>query len=76
MCCASCGFANPEEKKFCEECGTKLVRVCPSCGAEVRPAAKFCGDCGTLLTSPPARRLQLLPFSRWRLWEPKPSVVS
>ena len=51
MRCASCGFANPEEKKFCEECGTKLVRVCPSCGAEVRPAAKFCGDCGTPLTS-------------------------
>ncbi len=55
MRCASCGFANPEEKKFCEECGTKLVRVCPSCGAEVRPAAKFCGDCGTPLTGEPAR---------------------
>ena len=51
MRCVSCGFANPEGKNFCEECGTKLVRVCPSCGAEVRPAAKFCGDCGTLLTS-------------------------
>ncbi len=55
MRCESCGFANPEGKKFCEECGTKLVRVCPSCGAEVRPAAKFCGDCGTPLTGQPTR---------------------
>ena len=62
MRCESCGFANPEGKKFCEECGTKLVRVCPSCGAEVRPAAKFCGECGTPLSRPSqltARSLQL-----------------
>src|SRR5262249_14718640 len=48
--CASCSFANPEGMKFCEECGTKLVRACPSCGHEVRPTAKFCGECGTILT--------------------------
>ena len=49
MHCASCGFENPEGMKFCEECGTKLVRACPSCGYEVRPSAKFCGACGTPL---------------------------
>src|SRR5919108_2713673 len=49
MQCASCGFENPEGLKFCEECGTKLVRVCPSCGQQVRPTAKFCGKCGTAL---------------------------
>src|SRR6185295_16952052 len=51
MRCANCGSQNPEEMKFCEECGTKLVHVCPSCGREVRPAAKFCGSCGTSLTA-------------------------
>src|SRR5262249_40565795 len=49
MRCASCGFENPEQAKFCEECGTTLVRVCPSCGQQVRPTAKFCGQCGTTL---------------------------
>src|SRR5262245_2518310 len=50
MKCGSCGFANPEGMKFCEECGMKLVLACPSCGREVRPTAKFCGECGTPLT--------------------------
>src|SRR5262245_23239892 len=59
MRCASCGFENPERKKFCEECGAKLVLVCPSCGVEVRPTAKFCGDCGIALEAtgkPPATK--------------------
>jgi class 3 adenylate cyclase len=51
MRCANCGSDNPEGMKFCEECGTKLVRACPSCGREVRPTAKFCGECGTPLTA-------------------------
>src|SRR5262245_32665357 len=49
MRCASCGFENPEGKKFCQDCGTKLAHACPSCGVEVPPTAKFCGDCGTTL---------------------------
>src|SRR3989442_8062040 len=49
MRCASCGFDNPQGLKFCEECGTPLLRLCPSCGQQVRPTAKFCGDCGTTL---------------------------
>jgi class 3 adenylate cyclase len=52
MRCASCGCESPEGMKFCEECGTKLVRVCPSCGQQVRPTAKFCGGCGATLTQP------------------------
>src|SRR5262249_54545684 len=51
MRCPSCGFENPEKLKFCEECGTKLVRACPSCGQQVRPTAKFCGECGTTLAT-------------------------
>jgi predicted ATPase/class 3 adenylate cyclase len=49
MRCASCGFENPEEAKFCEECGTPFVRVCPSCGQQARSTAKFCPECGTAL---------------------------
>src|SRR5262249_40573669 len=51
MRCPSCGFDNPAGLKFCEECGTQLLRVCPSCGQQVRPTAKFCGDCGATLTA-------------------------
>src|SRR5215831_1490094 len=54
MRCGSCSFENPEGKKYCEECGTKLVHVCSSCGTEVRPTAKFCGDCGESLVGQPA----------------------
>ncbi|MGH7964362.1 MAG: AAA family ATPase, partial [Candidatus Binatia bacterium] len=49
MRCPSCEFDNPDGAKFCEECGSKLVRVCPSCGREVRPGAKFCAECGAPL---------------------------
>src|SRR5215510_13648125 len=59
MRCASCGFENPEGKKFCQDCGTNLAHACPSCGVEVPPTAKFCGDCGTALAGaarpPPAQ---------------------
>src|SRR5262249_19072153 len=51
MRCPSCGFDNPQGLKFCEECGTQLLRVCPSCGQQVRPTAKFCGDCGPTLAA-------------------------
>src|SRR6266542_1509400 len=53
MQCTSCGFANPQGLKFCEQCGIQLLRVCPRCGQPVRPTAKFCGDCGTTLEGKP-----------------------
>src|SRR6266849_199412 len=49
MHCPSCGREKPAGMKFCEECGTTLVRVCARCGQPVRPPAKFCGACGTTL---------------------------
>src|SRR5215471_17799556 len=59
MRCPSCGFANPEGLKFCNECGTALKRRCVQCGFENAPQAKFCGECGTTLgaaeTPPPAK---------------------
>ena len=52
MRCSSCGFENPENRKFCSECGTSLRRGCAQCGAENAPAAKFCGECGASLGAP------------------------
>src|SRR5712692_1708834 len=49
MQCPRCQHENNEAAKFCEECGTKLIRACPGCGHEVGPRAKFCPECGTPL---------------------------
>jgi len=47
--CPGCGALNDAGRKFCPDCGTKLVTGCPSCGATNAPTARFCGDCGTRL---------------------------
>src|SRR5262245_7764406 len=59
MRCASCGFENPEGKKFCHQCGSSLTNRCPSCQSDNPPDAKFCGDCGRALEAtetPPATK--------------------
>jgi len=54
MQCPKCHAENPEQAKFCLECGAKLQVVCPQCGAALPPAAKFCLECGAkLVASPP-----------------------
>jgi predicted ATPase/class 3 adenylate cyclase len=60
MRCASCGFDNPEEMKFCGECGGALQRRCPQCGFASPPGFKFCGVCGTPFSDQP-RALQATP---------------
>ena len=52
MKCPKCQFENPETRKFCRECGTKLILVCPHCRFENLPGDKFCGECGHDLTLP------------------------
>jgi class 3 adenylate cyclase len=54
MHCLSCGFENPEDLKFCNECGAPLRMPCAQCGFANQPQAKSCGECGTAL-SPRAR---------------------
>ncbi len=49
MKCPNCRTENPENKRFCRECGTKLFNVCPQCGTENLPGDKFCGECGQKL---------------------------
>jgi len=58
MRCPECGFDNPDDTKFCTNCGTKLeaaassptptapTSFCPQCGAQIRPEARFCDQCG------------------------------
>ncbi len=46
MHCPNCHIENPDENKFCKECGTSLLLVCDGCGHELRVDDKFCGQCG------------------------------
>jgi class 3 adenylate cyclase/predicted ATPase len=49
--CAKCNAENPEGKKFCGKCGSKLAGRCPKCGAENPADNGFCGECGTSLAA-------------------------
>jgi predicted amidophosphoribosyltransferase len=49
MKCPKCAFDNKPGKKFCIECGAKLILVCPQCGSEIEGTEKFCGECGQSL---------------------------
>ena len=52
MQCPKCQIENPSNRKFCCECGIKLVLTCPNCQFKNIPSDKFCGDCGHDLTQP------------------------
>ena len=49
MKCPKCQTENPRRRKFCRECGEKLLLICPKCGRENLPGDKFCGECGQKL---------------------------
>lgn len=52
IACPQCGAKNARDRKFCGECGQKLMTgiACPSCG-QINPAGtKFCGECGARLS--------------------------
>jgi class 3 adenylate cyclase len=52
MKCPECQIENPETRKFCRECGAKLILLCPQCSSGNLPRDKFCGECGHNLTLP------------------------
>lgn len=52
MNCPKCQTENSEPRKFCRECGAKLVLQCTQCGFENVPGDKFCGDCGREVKKP------------------------
>lgn len=61
MKCSNCQYDNPNEARFCGECGTKLEIKCQSCGKENPPINKFCYECGHKLSESvkPAKALNL-----------------
>ena len=46
MRCPKCRHGNPEDAKFCNECGQKFISACPDCGKKNPPESKFCNECG------------------------------
>ncbi|MBC2713678.1 MAG: AAA family ATPase, partial [Desulfobacteraceae bacterium] len=52
MKCPKCQAENQEARKFCRECGAKLLLLCPQCNSENIPGDKFCGECGHSLKEP------------------------
>ena len=52
MKCPECQTENPETRKFCRECGAKLILLCPQCNSENFPGDKFCCECGHDLRKP------------------------
>ena len=47
--CKHCKTANQKGKKFCSNCGAKLMKECPKCGYDVEDGVKFCPNCGSLI---------------------------
>ena len=52
MECPKCRHENPEDAKFCSECGHKLELACPKCGKVNPSGSKFCNGCGHDLRKP------------------------
>ncbi len=60
MRCSACGHDNPEERKFCGECGAELELVCRACGASNHPNERYCANCGKPLLREKERRRRAL----------------
>ncbi len=52
MECPECRHLNPENSKFCNECGSKLVTLCPDCGKRNPPRSELCSECGSHFALP------------------------
>ena len=46
MKCQNCTARNPENAKFCMNCGQALSLTCPNCSTALPAEAKFCLNCG------------------------------
>jgi len=51
MKCPKCQFDNPDEAKFCNECGARIELACPQCSAVNPAGSKFCNQCGYMIQS-------------------------
>jgi len=62
MKCPKCQFENPEDAKFCNECGSKLEIACSSCGKINSLSNKFCSECGHKIIIPAEQTPKELSF--------------
>ncbi|UCF85458.1 MAG: zinc-ribbon domain-containing protein [Desulfobacteraceae bacterium] len=69
MKCPNCQAENPETKKFCRKCGSKLLLTCPKCDAEILSDDDFCGDCGHNLKG--IKKASSLDYSEPQSYTPK-----
>ncbi len=46
MECRECNFTNPENARFCSNCGTALRQRCPNCQVENAAGVRYCMYCG------------------------------
>lgn len=55
--CPACGFENPDEARFCGQCGDVMPaeKVCAACDRRYPAEAMFCVTCGRPLGPPPLR---------------------
>jgi predicted RNA-binding Zn-ribbon protein involved in translation (DUF1610 family) len=44
--CPSCNANISKDSKFCNECGTSLLKKCSKCNADNSVNSKFCKECG------------------------------
>src|SRR5262245_49005042 len=53
MECPACQYANPDDARFCGECGSNLIRetTCSRCGQSNPGGQKFCTGCGNHLAT-------------------------
>ena len=50
MECTKCGFANPEQARFCAGCGVGITAIqCAHCHTDNDPGSRFCVSCGQSL---------------------------
>ncbi|MDX1415144.1 MAG: adenylate/guanylate cyclase domain-containing protein [Candidatus Promineifilaceae bacterium] len=49
--CTNCGKQNPDDAKFCQNCGRPLAIICPRCQTRNTADANFCKNCGHSLTA-------------------------
>lgn len=84
LVCPQCQFENPDENRFCQQCGTSLTeKTCHACGALVPLDAEKCHQCGA--TTETIFRAVVLPIeetiaaleatSAVRLSQPEAAVV-
>lgn len=47
--CTNCGRVRTGGGKFCDRCGTPLMKACPQCSQEVDAVSVYCSNCGKRL---------------------------